>query len=464
MVKKVYIVTDLGPGDGGKGGVVHKIATMTKARTVIKVGGGQGSHGVKTSEGFSFAFSHWGCGTLEEIKTHISSRMIVSPVDLLGEAQEIRYGGFSIDNPFSLLTIDEEALCATPYHGIASRLKEMARGNNPRGTIGTGIGETYRYLQQYPDLAIRVRDLLRPNLRDQLIAVREQIRHDLSPVIEGEFLTEDRKTAEKEVALLNDAGYLDYIVNLFQEAGKKIKIVDHDYLGREILSKNSVAVVESSHGVLTDHYHGFYPHTSAIRTLPCFTQIMLRDAGHNGQIVNIGVFRAYAIRHGAGPMPTADPMMAESLLPGSHKEENRWQGKIRVGPIDLVLLRYAIDVCGGLSAFDGLAITWFDQIVKNGEWRICKKYNSEDTKDRTYFTPSGEIKVRRGTDGEQLKYQENLGKQLLRCRPEIEILKVPRDAERNKLYSFCAGVLEKKLGVPVRMISFGPTEQDKICK
>lgn len=465
MEKKVYVVTDLGPGDGGKGRVVRDIAMMTNAHAVIKVGGSQGSHGVQTSEGFSLAFSYWGCGTFEGIRTHISSRMVVHPIGLLNEAELIRYGGFYIDDPFSLLTIDEEALCTTPFHGIASRLKEMARRDNPRGTIGTGVGESYRYSQQYPDLAIRVRDLLRPDLRDQLIAVREQIQHDLSPIIEGEFLPTDRKDVEKEAYLLYDDGYLDFILKQFQKAGQQAEIVDHDYLGREILSKNGVAVVESSHGVLTDHYHGFHPHTSAIRTLPCFTQTMLREAGFDGQIVNIGVFRSYAIRHGAGPMPTADPMMAECLLPGSHKEENRWQGKIRVGPIDLVLLRYAINVCGGPSMFDGLAVTWFDQIQKNREWRICRKYKDKDTENRTYFTPSGEIKVRNGIDDEQqLEHQENLGKQLLRCKPEITTLKIPFDAEQSKLYSFCAEVLEGELGVPVRMVSFGPTERDKICK
>lgn len=281
---------------------------------------------------------------------------------------------------------------------------------------------------------------------------------------EEEFLPKDCKIARKEIGLLYDNKYLDFIENLFHEAGQQAKIVNNDYLEKVILPQKGVAVVESSHGILTDRFHGFHPHTSAIRTLPRFTEAMLREAGYNGPIVNIGVFRAYAIRHGAGPMPTADPTMAESLLPESHKEENRWQGKIRVGPIDLVLLRYAINVCGGPSAFDGLAVTWFDQIIKNGEWKICNKYNNEDTKDRAYFTPSGEIKVRHGTDDEQLEYQENLGKQLLCCKPEIKTLKIPQDVGQNELYLFCAGVLEKELGVPVRMISFGPTERDKICK
>lgn len=459
---KVYTVTDLGPGDGGKGGVVHKIATMMRAHTIVKVGGAQGSHGVCTSGGECFAFSQWGCGTFEGIRTHLSSRMIVSPEGLLNEADALRYQ-HGIHNIFDLLTIDEQALCATPYHGIASRLKEMARCHNPRGTIGTGVGETYRCSQQFPNLAIRACDFSRPDLKDALADVREQIRRDLDPIVKGEFLSSDRTAMEEEVALLHDDGFLIYIVERFQEVSKRARIVDHDYLGREILTREGVVVVESSHGVLTDHYYGFDPHTSAIRTLPCFTGAMLKEAGYDEEIVNIGVFRSYAIRHGAGPMPTADPKMPESLLPGSHKEENRYQGKVRVGPLDLVLLRYAIEVCGGPAAFSGLVLTWFDQIFANGEWHMCDHYVGAD--DQAYFTPSGAIKVRQGEmNDEHLKHQELLGKQLACCTPEIKTLKVPSGGGRNELYSFCAGILEKKLGIPVRMISFGPTEQDKICK
>ena len=52
--KKVFTITDLGGGDGGKGGVVHKVCAVKKAHTVLKVGGAQGSHGVRTTNGESF--------------------------------------------------------------------------------------------------------------------------------------------------------------------------------------------------------------------------------------------------------------------------------------------------------------------------------------------------------------------------------------------------------------------------
>lgn len=460
-MKKIYTVTDLGPGDGGKGGVVHKISHLRRAHTILKVGGAQGSHGVATSKGDRFAFSQFGCGTFEGVRTHLTSRFIATPEGILNEAFKLKYE-YGIYNVFDLLTVDQEVLCATPYHGIASRLKEVARRNDPRGTIGTGVGEAYRDSMRYPDLAICARDLTDLNLRDRIVAIREQVKKDLEPIFDVEFLPEDRLTAMHEIGLLDNPEFLEHVVQRFYEAGRQISIVDQEYLRRDILGIDGVIVVESSHGVLTDHFQGFHPHTSAIRTLPRFTRAMILEVGYDGEIINIGVTRAYQIRHGAGPMPTADEAMVESLPPGSHKDENRYQGRVHVGPLDLVLLRYAIAVAGGPQAFDGLAVTWFDQVQSDGYWRLCNRYRN--TPDPTYFSSKGEIKVRTGDDSAQLAHQEQLGRLLYSCQPELITYDNVPSTDRGELYDLCEGVLHEKLGVPVRMVSFGPTERDKVCR
>lgn len=458
-MKKAYIATDLGPGDGGKGGVVHRVATFRRAHTILKVGGAQGSHGVRTSAGQGFAFSQWGCGTLEGIRTHLTPRFIGNPEGLLNEAQALRDIG--VHHPFALLTVDERVLMATPYHGIASRLKELARGDNPRGTIGTGVGEAYRYAQRIPELSLFARDLSRSDLRDRLAEVRAEVERDLASIVKGPFLPEDHELALREIELLYDDGFLTYNVERFQEVARLATIVDAEHVERKILARDGVLVVESSHGVLTDAFTGFHPHTSAIRTLPRFAESMLREGGYDGEIVHLGVHRAYTIRHGAGPMPTADPAMGEHLLPGSSKDENRWQGTVRVGPLDLPLLRYALAASDG--AYAGLAITWFDQLVQNGEWKICNRYTS-GAEDPTFFTPQGELKLRRGEDQEQLDYLEALGARVARCVPEVETIHVPRDKNRDQLFGLVAAVLNERLGVPVRLVSLGPTEGDKVLK
>ena len=453
--EKIIIVFDLGPGDGGKGGIVHKLCHHHRAHTVIKVGGAQGSHGVVTKR-YKFAFSHWGCGTFEGVKTHITPLMIINPEGLLYEADGLRYWG--LPEAFDLLTVDERALCSTPYHGIASRLKELARKSNPRGTIGTGVGEAYRDSTKCPELAIRARDLA-GDLRPKLSQLRDYQIAELDEIINGEFLEADQEAVADEVDLLQDDGFLDYSVACFLTAGQRLNVVDPDHLKCKVFDEDGVAVVESSHGVLTDNQYGFRPHVSAIRTLPSFLEKMLVGAGFDGEITKMGVHRAYTIRHGAGPMPTADPTMAEDLLPDSHKQVNRYQGEVRVGPLDLVLLRYAIEVCGGPGAIDGLAITWFDQIVRNGVWHICGRY---DQYAREFFVADGHIRKFNGDPAGLGEYQHGLCSSLFACKPKVSSIDLP--SSREGQYRLCDRELHEKLGIPVHLVSFGPTERDKLLE
>jgi adenylosuccinate synthase len=275
-------------------------------------------------------------------------------------------------------------------------------------------------------------------------------------------LAVDKAEFDREISLLYDDAFLDNISERFAAAGRLLTVVNPEYLGEVILARNGIAVVEASHGVLTDRSAGFHPHTSAIRTLPSFSLRMLLDAGFSGQIIDIGVTRAYAIRHGAGPLPTYDPKMVDYLLPGSAKDENRYQGKVRVGPLDFVLLRYAIEASGGPSYYDGLAVTCFDQILAGKVWKVCNKY--ANSLDPAYFTPSGAIRVDHGNSDAHFEHQTALGHKLLDCEPEITNLPINPSASRDDLYAVCAATMEEAVAVPVRMVAFGPTELDKICK
>jgi len=459
MTRAAYVITDLGPGDGGKGGVVHAVAKAQRAHTIIKRGGAQGSHGVRTSTGNAFAFNQWGCGTFEGINTHLSHQFIVSPVALLREAAELHYE-HGVYDPFQLLTVDTRALVATPFHGIASRLFELALANHPRGTIGMGIGQAYRDSIRYPELTLTVGDLRAAGLRERLWAIRDQVREYVWPVVEdAEFVPADTADVRYQLELLADDEFMDFVYHRFLEAGELTTVVPSDYLSEVILPQKGSAVIETSHGVLTDRIRGFHPHTSAIRTLPHITRQILDEAGFEGTVVNLGVTRAYAIRHGAGPLPTNNPSMAEYLLPGSSKQENRYQGKVRIGPFDLTLLRYAINASGGPDAFDGLAITWFDQITTNGTWHISNSY--KNPLDGALFTSTGDIRVPEETTDE---YQSALTSALNHCVPNVDVLPIDATLTHDELYRTCASVVKEATQIPVRMVSFGPTELDKLMK
>ncbi len=459
MTRKLFTVTDLGGGDGGKGGVVDKICDLKKAHTVIKVGGAQGSHGVRTSAGQSFNFSQFGCGVFRGSKTYVSELMVIAPHFLINEGLELK-NRFGFSNIFKTISVDEQALCVTPFHTIASQLRELDRKDNPKGTVGLGVGEAKADSEKYPELAIYAKDLDKDNLTDKLEALKKQKLKDLAEIIERvpTFFPADKNIAEELLVILRDPTLIKKTVGWFNALSSLVSITNRNYLG-DILKKDGTVVVESSHGILTDRFYGFSPHTSQLRTTPEATLKLLKDCDYDGQVIKLGVSRAYQIRHGAGPMVTESPQWLEKILPDSSKSENRWQGKVRIGPLDFVALRYAIDVCGGSQFFDGLAISWLDQIKAIGDWQTCSSY--QEMIDNNFFE-NGAIKVCRDGGEKQLAYQSQLTQKVFACKPNI-ISHDVRGKTQKELINFSSEILQQELQVPLSMISFGPTESEKIC-
>ena len=434
MLNTIYIITDLGPGDGGKGGIVHALTAKHNASIVIKRGGAQGSHGVRTSDGRSFNFSQWGCGTFEGIPTYLSDQMVIMPVGLDNEAKALQEIG--IADPWKLISVNPNCIVTTPYHRISSQFEELLRGKNRRGTIGTGVGQAYRMAQNFGSAyTIRASELtdfkiISKKLRMQLTYYRDKYR---KTHLGADGLPGDATLFSELISLLFDDNYLPFIESLFLRIGEKLNLKE---LSEIINTHEGIGIVECSHGVLTDAETGFKPHTSAIRTLPKFTEEMLRSSGYNGKTIHYGVHRAYEIRHGAGPMPTYDPDFTGKMLPGSHKENNRWQGEVRIGALDLNLLNHALDSCKD-TQFDGLCLTWFDQITAVGDvWPICTKYKN------------------------QQETNEELCDFLLRANPSIENFKITKD--QNMLFSEVQKVLSPYVTTPLKVLSIGPTETQKL--
>ena len=460
MKKKIYTITDLGGGDGGKGGVVHKICTTQNPHTVIKVGGAQGSHGVWTSKGERFNFSQFGCGTFEGIKTFISKNFVASPIGILNEANTLQYEN-GISNSFSLITADENALLTTPFHGRASRIKELARKDNPRSIVGVGVGEAFVDSKIYPDLAFHFSDL-KGDFINKLKKVRDQKISEIE-LLKKEFLPKDLEQANEEIAHFYDDEYFNWIVGQFKSLATQLNIVDQNYLKKNVLSREGIAVMESSHGILTDYLSGFHPHTSRLRTLPEITSwSLLKENNYDGDVVKLGVTRAHQIKHGAGPFVTEDEAMANVLFKGKAELEDpdRYRGKVRVGVLDTVMLRYAINVAGGSEMFDGICLTWFDSMVKLKKWPVCFSYNNVDPK---YFSDNENILVKSfASEEDKISYQASLTKSLYSCTPNIKEYYVDQNSLTEDIVDLCKITLNEKLGVPICMLGLGPTENEKI--
>jgi adenylosuccinate synthase len=391
-VNEHIAVVDLGYGDAGKGTVVDALCAQAPKTAVLRFNGGaQAAHNVVTETGRHHTFAQFGSGTLRGVPTHLTRFTVVDPLALAAEAA-------ALGNPFDLLTVDGDALLATPWHRAANHRTEQQRGSARHGSCGFGVGETMAYALAHPD-APRVSDVLsRPLLRRRLSAVADHF------------------------GPLPDAP-LDDVVDAFRAFAGVVRIVGAEHTGK--LLADGPCVFEGAQGVLLDEWRGWHPHTTWSTTT--FDNV----AALCGSFQRLGVVRTYTTRHGAGPFVTEAPL----ALPERHNGTGEWQGAFRIGHFDAVAHRYAVEVAGGV---DALAVTHLDAVVP--EQRICTSYDLDGlTWDR--------IVPGRHRD---LAYQEGLTALLRRSRPGS--LHRPDD---------WAAEIGSLLGAPVAVESYGPRASDK---
>lgn len=387
-------VVDLGYGDAGKGTVVDALCASAPVRAVLRFNGGaQAAHNVVTEDGRQHTFAQFGSGTLRGVPTHLTRFVVVDPLALAAEAA-------ALGNPFELLTVDGDALLATPWHRAANRRRERQRGGDRHGSCGMGVGETMAYALSHADA---------PRVSDTLSRTR------LS-----------RRLAALEAALGPAGVPLDDVVDTFLAFGRTVRIVDGSHSDR--LLREGPCVFEGAQGVLLDEWRGWHPHTTWSTTT--FANV----SSLCGSFRRLGVVRTYTTRHGAGPFVTEDPALD---LPEGHNATGEWQGAFRVGHFDAVAHSYAVEVAGGV---DGLAVTHLDVPDRCPALRVCSSY-TVDGRPWTRIVPG---------PARDLEYQAALTARLNRAEPGN--LERPDD---------WAGAIGTLLDGPVLIESYGPSAADK---
>jgi adenylosuccinate synthase len=347
------IVTGMAFGDESKGALVDWLcATLPDVSLVVRYNGGaQAAHNV-VAEGKHHTFRQFGSGTLAGVPTFLSRYMMVEPMALAAESEEL--AALGVVNPLGMVTVDPDALLTTPIHVAVNRTREDARGNNRHGSCGLGIGETTWY-----DLAARrnaaagdvvegitvpsdvrayaprVGDCLNPReLRNKLV----ELGRFYSPILRG-----------------SRHGFppIDSMVEVYRAFAEAVHISESGYLAR--MGRYGRLIFEGAQGVLLDEWRGFHPYTTWSTTTPDNAKTLLHEAGLPPAYV-LGALRAYGTRHGAGPFPseTNDPQLVAAE---QHNGLGEYQGAWRVGDLDMVLLRYAAAVAGPI---DGIALSHLD--------------------------------------------------------------------------------------------------------
>ncbi|MGC4115612.1 MAG: adenylosuccinate synthetase [Myxococcales bacterium] len=355
------IVAGLGFGDEGKGTVTDFLVRQTGARSVVRYNGGpQAGHNVVTPDGRWHCFAQLGAGSfVAGTRTILGPRMLVELETLAVEADVLE--GKGVPRPLSAVTIDPDCTVVTPMHKMLGQLAEESRGDQRFGTCGMGVGEAVRRREQGEGL--RVGDLLAGRCG---LARLQELRE--RTVAQAEALVARSPTPKMQELLRYFRERCDP-PRLFVRYGEILQQCSLAPAREAVGSTGGPVVFEGAQGALLDRQHGFAPYVTQSRTSAHPALDLLGD----GPAIKVGVLRAYGHRHGPGPFPTEDPALSGPLA-DPYNRENRWQGRFRLGWLDLVMLRYGLRLNGGV---DWLAVTGLDRLAGLETVRVCMSYAFE---------------------------------------------------------------------------------------
>jgi adenylosuccinate synthase len=393
-------------GDEGKGKVVDYHAGSYEA--VVRYNGGSNAGHTVVVGKKTLTFHLLPSGVLKNSRLMIGPGVVVDPEVLSAELSALTKDRIKPD-----LLVDGRCTLVTPMEKQMDVLLETMRGSGAIGTTKQGIG---------PAFAMRALRLS-PRAMD---------------LTDGAF---------DPAAQLSFYGKLGVNVDRFGEWAAQAKrslrgIVGN--VGKEVACLNEAGkgvILEGAQGTLLDILHGSYPFVTATNTLTQFAFASLGLPPSNGRI--LGVMKAYCTRVGAGPFP--------SEIKGELGEEMRHVGQEygattgrprRVGWLDLVSLKYAVDINGVKE----IALTKLDVLTQLKEFAVCTAYKIDGRQVTDFYQALPRL------DEAQPVYEHMVPLTGL----NFEKGKLPKAAERFVEF------VEDSLGVDVVLVSLGQERSQTI--
>lgn len=418
------VVVDLGFGDAGKGTIVDYLARQNPDATVVRFNGGcQAAHNVVTADGLHHTFAQFGSGTLAGNRTHLSSYMLINPMNMLQEARHLAINARQWD-VFDRLTIDPSALITTRLHMAWNRVEEICRGHLAHGSCGQGIGATVAYSLRHAGQ--------RPMTKSMTLRAGHLREPDITLTLLQEIQT--HYTARLDQTLLaakDEAGYeiLEYERDIIRNLDLSLVAEEYGFWSQviEYRSDDDLTgdlIFEGAQGIGLDEKYGTAPHNTWSDCTPGNAMRILNGLSRPRAKI-IGVTRTYTTRHGAGPMPTETRSLDR---PETHNGTGTYQGGWRVGHLDCGLLNHSLGVCRKIGfPVDEIALTHMDVLDDHNPVAIAYP--------PTLSTLGGSFNLEH-LDMYTCKYQTW--------------------SAENFVHE-----LEQTVKLPVTILSYGPTAQDK---
>jgi adenylosuccinate synthase len=227
---------------------------------------------------------------------------------------------------------------------------------------------------------------------------------------------------------------------------RTLEFIDsEEFLNQAIKNKKTI-LAEGAQGSLLDIDFGTYPFVTSSNTTAAGACTGLGVAPNRiGDV--FGIFKAYTTRVGSGPFPTElfDKDGVEMARIGNEFGATTGRPR-RCGWLDLVALKYAVDVNGvtQLMMMKGDVLSGFETL------KVCTSYNYKGN-EITHFPYNIE------PENVSVNYTEFKGWQ-------EDLTKMTSGDQLPKNLLDYVAFIEKETGVPVKIVSVGPDRKQTITR
>ena len=459
--KNNYIVVGLGFGDEGKGTITDYLAREYNAQFVVRYNGGpQAAHNVVTPDNHWHCFSQFGSGTMiPGVKTYLSHFTAINPNFIMEEYKVLANKGYQ--DALQRLYIDNNCVVITPYHIHMNRFLERVRGEKRHGSCGLGVGQAILDSRNPQLPTIYVKDFANVTSLRQKLNLLRLMKVDVADQHLAVHHGNDEIIREYEnLKFAYDSEKLIDMYSCFVESG--VHIINRE--NSKALLHNKLTIYEGAQGVLLDENYGFWPYVTPSTTTTQNAQLLIADLSLSNH-KTIGVLRAFATRHGAGPFVSEDDKLSQKIK-DVYNKFNLWQGAMRIGWFDTVASCYALKVC----PVDELALTNIDRLSGFKEVKVCIAYKiarneiSENVvaKFCDYSQQENAFIIRKlKADNFDVSARQQQGLLLQKCKPVYKNFCGWNDVDKN--FEIYLQYIQNVLQVKVSILSNGARSDQKFC-
>jgi len=336
-------------GDEGKGTIVDLLAERVQA--VVRFQGGHNAGHTLVIDGEKTILHLIPSGILRQgVSCLIGNGVVISLPALLEEIDGLSARGVAVGDR---LKVSPACPLILSSHVALDKARELARGNDPIGTTGRGIGPAYE--DKIARRAIRISDLFSPEVMRERLATLLDLHNFLlqryynhEPIDLSEEFDRLLALGERVTPMVADVTQL---LNEMQEAGASV-------------------LFEGAQGALLDIDLGTYPFVTSSNTTIGGASTGT-GVGPKSIDYILGIVKAYTTRVGAGPFPTElfDDMGKHLASVGAEFGSTTGRPR-RCGWFDAVALRRAVFT----NSLTGLCVTKLDVLDGLEEIKICVGY------------------------------------------------------------------------------------------